>query len=259
MRLSLVLLVCAVALLLFVPALWPADPMATDTASALQPPSVGHLFGTDAFGRDSFVRFWYGGRATLALALVSVLVGWGGGVVAALMSRAAGRASPIIDLVLDALLALPSLVFALAILTLTGAGATYIALAVGIAQIAPTAAFTRDAIRQTESQPYMLAARSLGGGSLWRLRVHILPNLLPIINGYGLLVFTYAVLGIAGLQFLGFGSAPGTPEWGLLLYEGRLAYRDAPWLSLAPGLGITVLVGLCQWALAGGQLRQIRG
>ena len=237
-----------VSVALFAPRLAPYDPLHTDPVNALQAPSSAHVFGTDILGRDVFSRVLHGATRTLLMAggatALALVVGTALGIAAT--ARGFGRG---IDLLLTALLAIPGLVIALVAVTLSGAGETALAIAVGIAQIATCARVTRAAARAAGHTGYVEAARSLGArerGIAWR---HILPNAAPTVLAYAAVIFTYAILNVAALAFLGLGGDLSSPEWGAMLAEGRQVFRTAPWVAFAPGAAIT-LAALLANALA---------
>ena len=243
MRLSLVILAVTIGLTLAAPLLTPFDPMQTDTPAQLQPPDSEHLLGTDLLGRDVFSRLLYGGQRTLLFAFLGSLIAVIPGVSLGLLSGwLGGWCDRVLSALLNALLAVPSLVLALVILTLLGRGNIALALAIGVSQVASCAFVTRAAVRSVKTHDYVDAARSLGG-SWWQVMLwHIFPNIRPVVLSYGSVVFSYSILNWAALNFLNLGIEPGVPDWGVMLSEGRAAFRAAPWISFAPGLAITLTV-----------------
>jgi len=224
----------------------PYDPMQTNIRHTAQPPSVLHLFGTDQLGRDIFSRLLYGTRHTLLVAALatafavipSLLLGVGAG-----MSR--GWVDRFVMIFVNAFLAFPSLMLALVILTLLGQGTWQLAFATGGAQIALYARIARSATISILSFGFIESAQAVGVGKIRLLLRYILPNAQPILIGYAGLVFSYNMINSAALSFLGLGGEPGIPDWGVMLAEGREAFRFAPWVSIAPGVAITLTV----WAV----------
>jgi peptide/nickel transport system permease protein len=227
--------------LLFViiaPAFAPYDPMQTDPPDQFQPPNAQHPLGTDLLGRDVLSRAFYGGQHTLVIAALATGIAVVPGVLLGLWR------SRLLGVLINAVLAFPSLLLALVMMTLLGQGAFALALAIGITQIAPCARVTRAAVISVSTQRYIEAANSLGAAR-WRVMFrHILPNILPTLLAYTGVIFAYSILNSAALSFLGLGGEPGIPDWGVMLYEGRQAFRAAPWIAAAPGLGITLTVML---------------
>lgn len=228
-------------LVLVAPLFAPYDPMRTDTVNTLQPPNTAHWLGTDSLGRDVFSRVLYGGQRTLLIAAMATAIAVLPGVLLGLLSAFRWLDRPI-SIFINAVLAFPGLLLALVIMTLLGQGVLPLALATGLAQVAPVARITRSAVLGVLGLGYVEAARSLGAGQRRVLTMHVFPNILPIMVAYTGVVFAYAILNSAALSFLGLGGEPGVPDWGVLLYEGRQAFRLAPWIAVAPGIAITLTV-----------------
>ncbi|MBN1285816.1 MAG: ABC transporter permease [Anaerolineae bacterium] len=241
----------AIALMsIFAPLLTRADPMTTDPANAHLPPSPQHLLGTDAFGRDVWSRTLYGGRRTLAVALLGTLVAVVPGLLAGL---AAGYRGGALDRLLmglaDALLAFPNLLLAMTLVALTEEGPWQIALAVGLAGAPAYARVARAAALEVRPALYITAARAVGGGWVQIVARHVLPNVMGTLVAFGAVTFSWSILNAAALNFLGLGGSISTPDWGIMLADARQAFRDAPWVGAAPGLAITATV-LAAHALA---------
>ncbi|HEX2905309.1 MAG TPA: ABC transporter permease [Phototrophicaceae bacterium] len=230
---------------LFLLASWlaPFDPMQTNPAQQMQPPSREHFLGTDTLGRDVFSRLWAGGQRTLgitaAATLISVIPGLILGLIAGIFHDVLDK---IIGILINALLAFPTLLLALVILTLLGPGPLALALATGFSQIGSYARMLRSAVIGVRSAQYVEAAVA-AGATRWNIvREHILPNIRPTMLTYASITFGYNLLNSAALSFLGLGGEPGVPDWGVMLAEGRAVLRTAPWLSLVPGVAITMTV-----------------
>lgn len=243
MKWPLTLLGLAAVALIFAPWVAPYDPMQTAPDQTMQPPGVEHPFGTDAFGRDVFSRLLYGGQRTLAITILAtattVLTGLCLGLVAV---AAGGWFERVVLSFINALLAFPSLLLALIILTLLGTGAVPLALAAGLSQVGAYARIARSAVIAVRPALYIEAALVMGADSRHIFLRHILPNIQPTITAYTGVMFSYNLLNSAALSFLGLGGAPGVPDWGVILAEGRAVLRAAPWISLAPGIAITLVV-----------------
>ena len=219
------------------------DPTEIDLPERLLPPSPGHLLGTDHLGRDTFSRIVHGARmtllaaaATLALSMtialtVGILSGYHGGWTdTALMG------------VVDLLLAFPSLILALAVAGALGPGLFNVLLAAGAVWWVGHARIIRGVTLGARQMEYVTAARAAGAGNLRIILRHIAPNILGPIIVIASLDVGWIILGIAGLNFLGLGAQPPTPEWGAMLNDARPHLQTAPRLLLLPGMAIFIAV-----------------
>lgn len=245
MRLAVFGLSLIIALTLLAPLVAPFDPLQTQPEIQFSPPGGTHILGTDSLGRDVFSRVLYGGRVTLLAALLATMTAWFPGVTLGLLAASGVHVmdTAVITL-LNGLLAVPGLVVALVVLTLAGRGMLPAALAVGISQIAPFAYVTRAAALAARSALYVAAARGLGASPVYILRHHVLPNVSPSLLAYTGVMFSYALLNGAALNFLGLGVERSVPEWGVMLAEGREVFRFAPWVGFAPGVMMMLTVWL---------------
>lgn len=239
----LLLVTLVVLVTLLAPALAPADPRHAISHAALMPPSADHWLGTDALGRDVLSRTLWGGRQTLSMAVAALLVTIVPGV---LIGGIAGYYGGWLDRILmagmDTLLAFPSLLLALALISLTGTGVIQVSLAVGIAGLPAFARIARTAVLDVRGRLYIDAAHAIGAKPYRILLYHVLPNVMETLAGFAAVSLSWALLNGAALSFLGFNGDPATPDWGAMLAEGRAAFRVAPWIALPPGLAITTLV-----------------
>jgi peptide/nickel transport system permease protein len=235
-------LVCAA---LVAPLLVSVDPMLTDTSRQLEPPSREHIFGTDTLGRDVFSRLVFGGQRTLAIALLATgLAVSAGGCLGILAGVSGNWVDQSLSILMNALLAFPSIVFALIILTLMGSGELPLILATGFAQIVTFARVGRAAVISVRGMLYVEAAYAAGATRLYTILHTILPNIYPSLLTYAGVTFSYCLLNSAALSFLGLGGQPGIPDWGVMLAEGRSAFRPAPWIAVAPGIAISLTIWL---------------
>lgn len=220
-----------------------ADPLAGTAREALRPPSAAHWFGTDATGRDVFTRVVHGAVHSLGGALVAVLVGLAVGTTLGLLAGSIGGwVDAALMRVVDVLLAIPSLLLALSIIILLGFGTTNAAIAVGVTSVATFARLARAEVIRVRRTDYVEAAFGSGGtfaSVLWR---HVLPNSLTPVIALAALQFGSAIIAISTLGFLGYGAPPPTPEWGLLISEGRTYVGTAWWLTTLPGLVVLLVV-----------------
>jgi peptide/nickel transport system permease protein len=227
----------------FAPAITPHNPVALIPANRLIPPDNQFLFGTDDFGRDIFTRVLYGGRLSLQVGVYSVALASITGTVLGIVSGYYGRwIDALIMRMIDVMLAFPSILLALAIVAILGRDLRNVVLAVGIATIPIYTRVVRGSALSVKQIDYIEAARAIGAPS-WRIMLyHILPNVMaPIIivttNG-----IAGAIIAGAALSFLGLGAQPPTPEWGIMLSDGRAYLRTAWWMSTFPGLAIMITV-----------------
>jgi peptide/nickel transport system permease protein len=232
-------------ILLGVAAPWiaPYDPDAQDLASALQPPSSQHWLGTDDLGRDLTSRVVVAARVDLAV----VVLGMGMAVLIALpVGLAAGFAGGTVDRVLmglsDAALTFPSLVLAVVLVSLFGAGLRSVIFAVGLTTAPALARLVRSLVLTTVQAEYVDAARALGAGTLRMVHRHVLPNIIGRGIVYTTLMGSYALLTVTALGFLGLGVQPPTAEWGNMLATTRTYLASAPWLLAAPGVAIVLFI-----------------
>ncbi|GLJ61431.1 MULTISPECIES: ABC transporter permease [Microbacterium] len=216
----------------------------TDTvAPSLQAPSAAHWFGTDATGRDVFARVVHGASQSISGALIAVLVGL---VVGTALGVTAGATGGVVDEVLmrivDVLLAIPALLLSLSVVILLGFGTTNAAIAVGVTSIAVFARLARSEVVSVRVSEFVEAAYGSGGTFLSVLWRHILPNSLTPVIALAALQLGSAILQISTLGFLGYGAPPPTPEWGLLIAEGRDYVATAWWLTVLPGAVVVAVV-----------------
>lgn len=225
------------------PSLMPYSASRTFPDEAVQAPSSDHILGTDLLGRDVFSRVLYGGRHTLLMAgIATAISGVSGFVLGAAAALGKGLVDRGISVVLDALLAVPGLVLALTVITLLGQGDLQLALAVGLGQIARFARVSRIAILAVGTAPFVEAAYATGATHARVLVHHLLPNVASILLAYLGVLFSYAIITVGALGFLGLGGDPGRPDWGTILAEGRFVLRSAPWVTVAPSTLIFLTV-----------------
>ena len=220
-----------------------ADPLAGVPAEKLQAPSAAHPFGTDAIGRDLYARVVYGAVHSLSGSFVAVTVGLVGGTLLGVLAGSLGGAvDAVIGRVVDVLLAIPALLLSLSIIILLGFGTVNAAIAVGIGSIAAFARLSRSEVVRVRQADFVEAAFGSGARLPAVLFRHVLPNSLTAVIALAALQFGTAILAISTLGFLGYGAPPPTPEWGLLIAEGRNYVATSWWLTVLPGLVVVVVV-----------------
>lgn len=206
-------------------------------------PQAGHWLGTDQLGRDVFARIVYGASHSLSAALLAVAMGGIFGTALGVLAGAiGGKTESVAMRAVDVLLSIPSLLLSLSVLILLGFGTLNAATAVGIASIASFARLARGEVVRIRHSDYVEAAFGSGGRFLSVLWRHILPNALAPVIAYGALQFGQAILALSTLSFLGYGTPPPAPEWGLLIAEGRNYLATAWWLTTFPGLVVVFVV-----------------
>ena len=219
------------------------DPLVGLAGQQLRAPGAGHWLGTDALGRDVWARVVHGAVHSLSGALVAVGVGLVAGTALGLIAGAVGgRTDEALMRVVDVLLAVPSLLLSLTIIIVLGFGTVNAAIAVGVASVASFARLVRSEVVRVRRAEYVEAAFGSGGRFGAVLWCHVLPNSLTSVVALAALQFGTAILAIATLGFLGYGAPPPTPEWGLLIAEGRNYLSTAWWLTSAPGLVVVAVV-----------------
>lgn len=206
-------------------------------------PQADYWLGTDQLGRDVYTRIIYGASHSLSAALVAVAMGlFIGTAIGVIAGAFAGRVESVLMRLVDVLLAIPSLLLSLTVIILLGFGTVNAAIAVGVASIASFARLARGEVVRIRHSDYVEAAFGSGGTFwtvLWR---HILPNLLTAVLAFATLQFGQAILALSTLSFLGYGTPPPIPEWGLLIAEGRNYLSTAWWLTTFPGMVVIAVV-----------------
>ncbi|MHA6324793.1 ABC transporter permease [Roseivivax sp. CAU 1753] len=215
-----------------------------DIANRLQPPSGGHLLGTDHFGRDILSMIMVGARTSIAVALVAVGIGMGLGVPLGLAAAArhGGWLDEIIMRGNDLVFAFPSLVIAILITAIAGPSATNAIIAIGIFNIPVFARLTRGAALSIWAREFIMAARVAGKGRAQISVEHILPNVTNLLIVQGTIQFSLGILAEAGLSYVGLGAQPPVPSWGRMLADAQTMVSLAPHVALMPGLAIVFTV-----------------
>ncbi len=240
--LALIALFAACAVL--APLLAPYDPLLQDLGSRLRPPSSEHWLGTDSLGRDIASRILYGARISLIIGVVVVTVA---GVVGTAIGLVAGYAGGLVDEALmrltEVFLAFPALILAMAIAGALGPSLTNAIIAIAAVTWAVYARLVRGQILSLRRREFVEAARAMGASRTRIVVRHLLPNALAPLMIQASFDLGSSIIAAAGLSFIGFGAQPPTPEWGVMISEGRNYISTQPWLSLFPGLAILLAVG----------------
>jgi peptide/nickel transport system permease protein len=233
-----------VALAAFAPDLLAThDPLQTDVHAALQPPSGAHLFGTDQSGRDVLARVVHGAARSAGIGLLATALALVAGLAVGALSGIAPRwADAVLMRVTDILLAFPEFLVALIVVAVLGPGGANVAIAVTIAAVPVYIRLARTQTRTLRVAEHVEAARILGVGRMRAFVRHVVPGVLGSLSVLATIGIGSAILAAAGLSFLGLGPAEPQPEWGLMLAGGRNVLGQAWWISVVPGLAITLTV-----------------
>ena len=240
---------CILAILLILTAIFAPvgtrgiDPAAGSLKDAILPPGPGHIFGTDKMGRDIFTRVIYGSRVSLTAALSVVGLSFGIGTLLGVLSGYfRGIVDAIIMRIADMMVSFPGLVLAMAVAGILGASIRNAVLAVAVVTWPKYARLARSLVLKIRDRDYVAAAVTTGSKHGYMLVRYMLPNALPTLIITAATDIGSLMLELAGLSFLGFGAVSPTPEWGLMLSEGRAYMQTAPWLMVFPGLAILITV-----------------
>lgn len=239
-----IIIVAFVLVAIFAPVLAPYDPYIINSSNLLAPPSAQHWLGTDEFGRDILSRIIYGARISIYVGFMAVGIGSTAGAVIGLVSGFfGGRVDYALQRLMDTLMAFPTLILALAMVAVLGSSIQNVIIALAIVKLPSAARVVRSVTLSIRARPYILAARNLGLSNTRIVFVHILPNVVAPFIILATAGLGAAILSEASLSFLGLGTPPPTPSWGAMLSGKTQRYMvEAPWLAIAPGMAITLVV-----------------
>ncbi len=226
---------------IFAPWLAPYSPVKIDVLHKLQPPSAEHWFGTDHLGRDLLSRVIYGARTALTIAMVSVAIAGAIGLVLGLIAGYGPRwLDAILVLTFDSLNSLPMIMFALAIITVLGAGTGTLIIVIAATSFPSYARLIRAQTLALKNSDYILAERLIDASAARIIFIHLLPNVVgPLIILLSMDI-PVVIMVEAGLSFLGLGVRPPTPSWGSILYDGYTSIRSAPFMVIFGGLPLVL-------------------
>ncbi|MGM0904749.1 MAG: nickel transporter permease [Bacillota bacterium] len=228
---------------IFAPYIAPQDPLHMEITKKLESPSAEHWLGTDDKGRDILSRIIYGSRISLTVGVLSTLLGATIGIILGIVAGYYGRwVDSLLMRVCDVLLAFPGILLALAIVSVLGASTTNVIIAVAFFAVPTFARIVRGSTLGVKKLEYIDAIRAMGASDFRIIFMHILPNILSPIIVQATLYIASAIITASALSFLGMGTQPPDPEWGTMLSQGRSYIRQAPHVTLFPGLVILMVV-----------------
>ncbi|KJC38003.1 peptide ABC transporter permease [Bradyrhizobium sp. LTSP885] len=237
-----VCLTLVILMAIFAPLLAPHDPLLLAPAQRLKPSSAQFLLGTDAYGRDVLSRIIYGARISLLIGLGSAVCSVGVGLLIGLVAGFFRWVDAVMMRVMDGLMAIPAVLLAIAVVSLSGASIWTVMIAITIPEIPRVARLVRSVVLTAREEPYVEAAISVGSSLpkiMWR---HLMPNTIAPLIVQGTYVCASAILTEAILSFLGAGISPETPTWGNIMAEGRSYFQIKPSLIFWPGLLLSIAI-----------------
>jgi peptide/nickel transport system permease protein len=238
-----VLLATIMLIAIFAPLIAPHDPFEQNIVARLEPPSAEFLLGTDSYGRDVLSRLIFGGRISLLVGFVAILISMTiGCTIGVIAGYVGGLFDQLMMGLLDVMLSFPTLLLGLMIAAMLGASLQNLVIAIAITEIAPFARVARAPTVALKQQDFVLAGRALGFGPIRIMGVHILPNLISDVVVMSSLWMASAIRTEASLSFMGLGVPPPTPTWGSMIREGFENILDAWWLAVFPSLAILLTV-----------------
>ncbi len=227
----------------FAPWIAPADPIKTSWTAIRKAPSLLYWMGTDENGRDVASRVIFGARASMMAGVISVAIAAGIGVPAGLLAGfVGGKVDMLLGRIVDAMLAVPNLILAIALAAFLGPSLQNAMIAIGVTAAPVFMRVARGATMDAATNEYVEAARALGNPG-WRVAIrHILPNIVPPVLVQATLAIAGAIIAEAALSFLGLGQQPPAPSWGSMLNSAQRFLTQAPWLAIFPGAAIFLCV-----------------
>ena len=218
------------------------DPILLEPINRLKAPSAEFWMGTDSLGRDVFARTVHGARISLLVGLTVAIISVFSGLIIGLLAGYFNRVDAIVMRVMDGIMAIPSILLAIALVALLGASVKVVIIAIAIPEIPRVTRLVRSVVLSVRDLPYVEAARSNGTRVAKLLRRHILPSTVAPLIVQGTFICASAILTEAGLSFLGAGTPPEIPTWGNMIASSRLYLQIAPWTIFAPGICLALVV-----------------
>ncbi len=237
-----VLLAIMIASAVFAPLLGTVDPIRFNPIDRLKPPSADNWFGTDMFGRDVYSRTVYGARISLTVGLMTAAISVTLGLILGMVSGYIRWLDAILMRIMDGLMAIPGILLAIALISLSGANLTTVIVAITIPEIPRVVRLVRAIVLSVREEPYVEAAVAAGTRLPLVLFRHVLPNTIPPLIVQATYVCASAMLTESFLGFLGAGIPPEIPSWGNIMSEGRTYFQITPWIIFFPGVTLAVTV-----------------
>lgn len=216
------------------------EPTRLNPIDRLRPPGQAHWFGSDDFGRDVYSQVIYGARISLLVGGMVMVFSSLAGIILGLAAGYYRMLDNLLMRITDGLMAFPGIVLAIALMASLGPQVANVVIALSVVYMPRMARLIRSAVLVAREMPYVEAAKALGAPDRRITLQHILPNCIPPLIVQGTFIFAYSVLAEATLSFLGVGAPPYIPSWGNVISGGRLFIREAPWISLFPGIAIVI-------------------
>lgn len=237
-------IVLMVLFAIFGPIIWNHSPDTQNLLDSLSSPSLSHPLGTDQLGRDVLARVADGARISLLVAtIVTVAGGIVGGLIGLLAGTLGGASDGVVMRVMDAILAFPPLILAMAVTVGLGIGLDTAAIGIALVSVPWYARLLRSEALRIRSLPFIEAAHAMGASRERIIKRHVVPHMLPVLFIQMAAAFGYAVIALAGLSFIGLGAQVPTPEWGAMMTEGLpYALTGQWWISICPGVGLLITV-----------------
>jgi peptide/nickel transport system permease protein len=224
----------------------PQDPLLLDFDARLQAPDARHWLGTDEFGRDVLSRLMTAAGTSTVVSLMTVGLALAlGGLLGGIAGYAGGLADRLVSVVIDAVMSIPALLLALGLMAAVGPMRWGVVLALGIAYTPTVARVVRSQVLSLAAREFVEASRVLGNSAAWTLARHVVPNCITPVTVIATAIFGNALLSETALSFLGLGVPPPSPTWGGMMADGREYLSQAPWMSLFPGIAVSLaLLGI---------------
>lgn len=238
---GLVVIILLILLAIFTPLVAPYDYQAQDYYAMMQPPSAAHLFGTDQFGRDIFSRIIYGTRYSLIIALFCTIAAFfSGGLLGIIAGYFGGKVDTIIMRIMDIFQSIPMIMMAMCIVAVLGNGIPQLVAAIMFASMPTMARNNRAAVLRVRGSDYIESSEAIGVGQIRMIVKHMIPNAVGVMIIYFVGFLGASIMMMSAMSYIGVGLAAPTPEWGLILNDGKTYLTSAPYMMLFPSMMIMI-------------------